>query len=88
MSPKNGYCLTNQALVLCIIQNRDSCEVNLFALLISKVGTLSMAICAREMNKPMYVLAESFKFSLMYPLSQTDLPKDCRVKTKDHYTII
>lgn len=48
--------------------------------IINKVGTFPLAICAREMNKPLYVLAESFKFSLMFPLSQSDLPKEIRVR--------
>jgi len=42
--------------------------------IINKVGTLPTAICAKEMNKPMYVFAESFKFSLLYPLNQSDIP--------------
>uniref|UniRef100_A0A914S6E5 Translation initiation factor eIF2B subunit alpha n=1 Tax=Parascaris equorum TaxID=6256 RepID=A0A914S6E5_PAREQ len=29
---------------------------------INKIGTLSMAICAKAMNKPVYVMAESIKF--------------------------
>jgi translation initiation factor 2B subunit (eIF-2B alpha/beta/delta family) len=44
-----------------------------------QVGTLPMAICAREMNKPLYVFAESFKFSLLYPLNQNDIPKEYKV---------
>jgi len=47
--------------------------------IINKLGTLSLAICAKEMNKPMYVFAESFKFSLLYPLNQSDIPSEFRV---------
>ncbi|XP_021951609.1 translation initiation factor eIF-2B subunit alpha [Folsomia candida] len=47
--------------------------------IINKVGTLPMAICAREMKKPLYVFAESFKFSLVYPLNQNDIPNEYRV---------
>jgi translation initiation factor eIF-2B subunit alpha len=47
--------------------------------IINQVGTLAMAICAKEMGKPMYVLAQSFKFSLLYPLNQSDLPGEFRV---------
>jgi len=35
-----------------------------------------MAMCAKEMNKPFYVLAESFKFVRLYPLNGRDLPKE------------
>lgn len=38
-----------------------------------------MAVCAREVNKPFYVLTESFKFSRLFPLSQQDLPKEYKV---------
>lgn len=44
--------------------------------IINRVGTYTMALCAREMKKPFYVLAESFKFSRLYPLNQRDLPDD------------
>jgi len=47
--------------------------------IINQVGTLSTAICAKEMNKPMYVLAESFKFSMLYPLNQEDVPREYRI---------
>lgn len=43
---------------------------------INRVGTYTMAMCAREMKKPFYVLAESLKFSRLYPLNQRDLPND------------
>lgn len=44
--------------------------------IINRVGTFTMAMCAREMKKPVYVLVESFKFSRLYPLNQRDLPND------------
>lgn len=44
--------------------------------IINRIGTYTMAMCAREMKKPFYVLAESFKFSRLYPLNQRDLPND------------
>lgn len=44
--------------------------------IINRVGTYTMALCAREMKKPFYVLAESLKFSRLYPLNQRDLPND------------
>ena len=33
-----------------------------------------MAIVAKAMNRPFYVVAESYKFSRMYPLTQHDIP--------------
>ena len=41
---------------------------------INRIGTYTMAVCAKEMNKPFYILTESFKFSRLYPLNQRDLP--------------
>ena len=43
---------------------------------INRIGTYTMALCSRAMQKPFYVLAESFKFSRLYPLNQRDLPND------------
>lgn len=42
--------------------------------IINKVGTYTMALSAKEMNKPVYVVAESFKFARLYPLNQEDVP--------------
>lgn len=44
--------------------------------IINRIGTYTMAMCAREMKKPFYVLAESLKFSRLYPLNQRDLPNE------------
>lgn len=38
-----------------------------------------MAICAKAMKKPFYVLTESFKFSRLFPLGQQDLPEEYKV---------
>merc|ERR1712241_1071602 len=38
-----------------------------------EIGTYTIAICAKMLNKPVYVLCESFKFVRMYPLNQKDL---------------
>ena len=40
-----------------------------------------MALTAKEMNKPFYVVAESFKFARLYPLNQTDVPNHFKVRT-------
>jgi translation initiation factor eIF-2B subunit alpha len=42
--------------------------------LVSLVGTYQVALVAKALSKPFYVLAESYKFLRHYPLSQTDLP--------------
>ncbi|XP_025418845.1 translation initiation factor eIF-2B subunit alpha isoform X2 [Sipha flava] len=44
--------------------------------IINKIGSCTMAICAKELKKPFYVLTESYKFSRMYPLNQKDLPNN------------
>ena len=48
--------------------------------IINKVGTYPMAVCAREVNKPFYVLVESYKFSRLYPLKQVDIPECMKFK--------
>ncbi|KAH1027674.1 translation initiation factor eIF-2B subunit alpha isoform X1 [Dendroctonus ponderosae] len=42
--------------------------------IVNKLGSYTMAVCARELKKSFYVLAESFKFSRVFPLNQQDLP--------------
>ena len=42
--------------------------------IINKLGTYTLAIAAKELGKPFYVAAESFKFARLYPLNQSDLP--------------
>jgi len=44
--------------------------------IINRIGTFTMAVCAKEMKKPVYVVAESFKFTRLYPLNQRDLPNE------------
>jgi translation initiation factor eIF-2B subunit alpha len=44
--------------------------------IINKIGTCTMAICAKEMHKPVYVVAESFKFTRTFPLNQQDVPRE------------
>lgn len=41
-----------------------------------------MAVCARAMNKPFYVLAESFKFVRVFPLNQLDIPSQFQVSVQ------
>jgi translation initiation factor eIF-2B subunit alpha len=56
-----------------------------------QIGSFSMAICAKEMKKPFYVLTESFKFTRLYPLNQRDLPDEFKVsplpsRNKAHFS--
>ncbi|XP_049537885.1 translation initiation factor eIF-2B subunit alpha [Anopheles darlingi] len=51
--------------------------------IINRIGTVTMAICAKEMKKPFYVLVESFKFCRLYPLNQRDLPDDYKYRKSD-----
>jgi translation initiation factor eIF-2B subunit alpha len=37
---------------------------------INKLGTYQIALCAKALNKPFYVAAESYKFARLYPLNQ------------------
>ena len=46
---------------------------------LAQIGTYQMAVMAKTLNKPFYVVAESFKFVRMYPLNQGDLPNDEKV---------
>jgi len=46
--------------------------------IINQLGTLPTAMIAQQFNKPVYTLVESFKFVRFYPLSQQDLPQECR----------
>lgn len=53
--------------------------------IINKIGSFTMAVCAREMKKPFYVLTESFKFSRIYPLNQRDLPDEFKYTASKRY---
>ncbi|CAG0895016.1 unnamed protein product [Cyprideis torosa] len=44
--------------------------------IINKIGTLTLATCAKAAKKPVYVLVESFKFIRLFPLNQRDLPDE------------
>nr|KAG5687761.1 hypothetical protein BaRGS_014850 [Batillaria attramentaria] len=53
--------------------------------IINKIGTFSIAIQARAMNKPFYAVAETFKFARVYPLNQQDLPNEYKVDEAKHF---
>ena len=37
--------------------------------IINKLGTYTCALCAKSLNKPLYIVTQSFKFLRIYPLS-------------------
>jgi len=41
---------------------------------VNKIGTFALGIVAKELGKPFYVAAESYKFARLFPLNQQDLP--------------
>mmetsp|Transcript_2448 Transcript_2448/g.3444 ORF Transcript_2448/g.3444 Transcript_2448/m.3444 type:complete len:407 (-) Transcript_2448:82-1302(-) len=43
--------------------------------IINKIGTYGLAIAAKELGRPFYVAAESYKFARLFPLNQNDLPE-------------
>ena len=47
-----------------------------------------MASLAKNMNKPFYVCAESFKFVRLYPLGPRDLPEELKVGCLQIYYFI
>lgn len=49
---------------------------------LSQIGTYPIAVCAKQMNKPVYVVAESFKFVREFPLNQKDVPDRFKVMCK------
>lgn len=41
--------------------------------IINKIGTFTLAICAKNFKKPFYVMIDSLKFLKIYPLDQVDV---------------
>ena len=50
--------------------------------IINKIGSSTLSICAKTLNKPVYVAVESFKFLRFYPLNNLDIPDEFKVKKK------
>uniref|UniRef100_A0A061S326 Translation initiation factor eIF2B subunit alpha n=1 Tax=Tetraselmis sp. GSL018 TaxID=582737 RepID=A0A061S326_9CHLO len=44
--------------------------------IINKLGTYQISLCAKALNVPVYVAAESYKFARIYPLGQHDFLSD------------
>lgn len=53
--------------------------------IINKIGTNTIAMCAKMLNKPVYVGVESFKIVRFYPLNNRDIPDEFKYK---HSTIV
>jgi translation initiation factor eIF-2B subunit alpha len=47
--------------------------------IINKIGSNTIALCAKMINKPVYVAAESYKFVRFYPLNNRDIPDEFKV---------
>jgi translation initiation factor eIF-2B subunit alpha len=43
--------------------------------ILNRIGTYTIAICAKNFKKPFYVMVESLKFLKLYPLDQSDIPQ-------------
>lgn len=41
--------------------------------IVNRIGTLTIAMCAKAYNKPFYVFVESLKFFKRFPLQQSDI---------------
>lgn len=50
--------------------------------IINRVGTYTLALCANALKKPVYCIAEHFKFYRSFPLRQKDLPVEA-IQTDD-----
>ena len=48
--------------------------------IINKIGTSTIGLCAKMLNKPVYVAVESFKFVRFYPLDNRDIPDEFKYK--------
>lgn len=48
--------------------------------IINKIGSSTIGLCAKMLNKPVYVAVESFKFVRYYPLNNRDIPDEFKVK--------
>eukprot|EP01126_Amoeba_proteus_P052813 TRINITY_DN640_c0_g1_i2.p1 TRINITY_DN640_c0_g1~~TRINITY_DN640_c0_g1_i2.p1 ORF type:complete len:312 (-),score=56.77 TRINITY_DN640_c0_g1_i2:81-1016(-) len=44
--------------------------------ILNTIGTYQVSMVASSLNTPVYCVAQSFKFTRLYPLSQQDIPKE------------
>jgi len=65
-----GYIMERVDMVLvgadCVMENGGT---------VNKIGTFALGVVAKEMGVPLYVAAESYKFTRLYPLNNADLPE-------------
>lgn len=65
-----GYIMERIDLVICgaegVVENGGT---------VNKVGTFALGVMAKELGVPLYVAAESYKFTRLYPLNNADLPE-------------
>jgi translation initiation factor eIF-2B subunit alpha len=54
--------------------------------LINRIGTFTLALCAKSFKKPFYVLSECLKFLKLYPLEQSDIPFNNRLINEEKET--
>jgi translation initiation factor eIF-2B subunit alpha len=54
---------------------------------INKVGTFTLALCAKAFKKPFYVMVDSLRFLKMYPLDQYDIPQYYEEDKDNQYII-
>ena len=52
--------------------------------IVNRIGTLTVAMCAKAYNKPFYVFVESLKFLKRFPLQQSDI---FAILDEDHKTV-
>lgn len=72
---------------LCIVTQIESCLKENFGYIanneiVLQVGTYQIAVMAKSLSKPFYVVAESFKFVRLFPLKQTDIRNTEKVWSK------
>ena len=56
--------------------------------IINRIGSYPLAVCAKAVNKPLYVLVESYKFSQLYPLRQEDIKQEGVDYTPPNYVTL
>jgi translation initiation factor eIF-2B subunit alpha len=63
-----GFCMSQ---VDCVLVGAEAVLEN--GGIVNRIGTLTIAMCAKAYNKPFYVFADSLKFLKRFPLQQSDI---------------
>jgi len=61
------------------LKTANKCPISLL-----QIGTYQIAVMAKSLSKPFYVVAESFKFVRLFPLKQTDIRNIEKVGVSNH----